>query len=66
MALTEIYLTIARLVLTFDMDLHETTKDDVKLDSVRLIAYPKTSKNGAKARGEIMVKVTGRVNLRKI
>lgn len=60
MARTELYLTFARLALAFDMELHGTTIDDVSIDYVRLIGYPKKSRNTAKARGEIMVKITGR------
>ncbi|KAM4062720.1 cytochrome p450 [Hirsutella rhossiliensis] len=62
MAFTELYITIARLVGNFDMDLHETTIEDVKLHRAHLFGYPKKAANTANVRGEIMVKVTGRAN----
>lgn len=61
MAFTELYLTIARLVKTFEMDLYETGMEDVQIHHVRIVGYPKKAKNTANVRGEIMVKVTGRV-----
>lgn len=50
MAFVEMYLTIARLVRTFDMDLHETTVDDVKIHHVRIVGYPKKAKKTGCAR----------------
>lgn len=60
MARTEIYLTIARLVLSYDMELHGTTIDDLALDHVRLAGYPNKAKKSENPRGEIFVKVLGR------
>ncbi|KAK4069632.1 hypothetical protein Purlil1_13680 [Purpureocillium lilacinum] len=63
MAFTILYLTIARLVQTFDMDLHETTMDAVKVHHVRVLGYPKTTKQEGNGRREIKVKVMARVNI---
>ncbi|KJZ68590.1 Trichodiene oxygenase [Hirsutella minnesotensis 3608] len=57
LALAELYLTIARLVRTFDMELHETTMDNIKIHHVRLIGYPDKAKNRENVRGEVKVKV---------
>ncbi|TQS33798.1 hypothetical protein Golomagni_05847 [Golovinomyces magnicellulatus] len=62
MAFTELYLTFARLVKTFEMDLHETSMEDVQIHHVRIVGYPKKAKGTSNPRGEIMVKVTGRVD----
>ena len=62
MAYAEIYLTIARIVLTFEMDLHETTLEDLGIYHARLVGYPRKVKGQAVGRGEIQVKVTGKVD----
>lgn len=63
MAAAEAHITIARLVLSFDMDLSGTTTDDLSIDHVRLVGYPKKARHTANARGEIKVKVTGRADV---
>lgn len=60
----EIYMTIARLSRTFDMDLHKTTMDRVEVYHDRFVAYPKKSQDTGSWRGEIVVKVTGKSNLK--
>jgi hypothetical protein len=62
MASAEAYITIARLVLSFEMELCNTTVEDLSIDHVRLVGYPKKAKYTANARGEIMVKITGRAD----
>lgn len=62
MAAAEAHLVIARLVLTYDMELCGTTPEDLSIDHVRLVGYPKKAKHTANARGEIKVKITGRVD----
>ncbi len=59
LAFTELYLTIVRLVKTFEMDLHQTTMEDVAIHHARLMGYPKKTKGRVNVRGEIMVRVTG-------
>lgn len=51
LAYAEIYLTIARLVTSFDMDLFETTTEDVEFFHIRLTGYPK------KGNGEVKVMI---------
>lgn len=60
MAATEIHLTIAKLVLSYDMELCGTTIDDLALDHVRLAGYPSKAKKSENPRGEVIVKVLGR------
>ena len=62
MAYAELYLTIARIVLTFEMDLYETTLEDVGIYHARIVGYPRKLKGQAVGRGEIYVKVTGKVD----
>ncbi|EFY85402.1 trichodiene oxygenase [Metarhizium acridum CQMa 102] len=57
MAYTEIYLTIATLVSTFDMELHDTTIDHVRIHHIRTVGYPRKCKNMENPRGEITVKI---------
>lgn len=57
MAIAELYLTIARLARSFDMELHETTLEDVKPYHIRILGYPKKAKCSQNVRGEVMVKV---------
>ena len=60
MAYTEIYLTIARIVRSFDMDLYETTREDVEIYHARVVGYPKKVKGQVEGRGETKIKVTRR------
>ncbi|OAA72450.1 alpha-1,3-mannosyltransferase [Cordyceps fumosorosea ARSEF 2679] len=61
LAFTELYLTIARLVTSFEMDLHETTKEDVAIHHVRLVGYPKKRKGMGSIRGEVKVRIKNRL-----
>lgn len=61
MAYAELYMTIARIVRSFKMDLYETTLADVGIYHARIVGYPKTIKGQGKGRGEVQVKVTGKV-----
>ena len=60
MACAELYHTIARIVLTFEMDLYDTTLEDVGIYPARFVGHPKNTKGQAVGRGEVHVKVTGR------
>lgn len=48
------YITIARVAKRFDMELYETTTEDLGVYHVRLTGYPR------KGMGEVKVKVVGR------
>jgi len=52
MAYAELYLALARIVRRFEMDLYETTEEDIETYHVRLTGYPR------KGRGEVKVKIT--------
>ncbi|KAH8706430.1 cytochrome P450 monooxygenase [Ilyonectria robusta] len=60
MAYAEMYTTLARIVSSFDMDLFETTKEDVTVHCERVLAYPKQPRFGTAAIGQVKVKVTGK------
>lgn len=62
MATAEIYTTLARVALTYDMDLYQTTDDDLVLHHARILGYPKRVKGKKSNLGEIEVKITGRCN----
>lgn len=59
MARAELYLTFARVISNFDMELYNTTSADVDIYHVRIVGYPRKVKGQAKGRGEITAKVTG-------
>ncbi|THY33597.1 hypothetical protein D6D01_02197 [Aureobasidium pullulans] len=58
MAHAELYITLAEVFSTFDMELYNTCAADVGIDSVRIIGYPKKEKNQT-GQGEVEVLVTG-------
>ncbi|RHZ61391.1 hypothetical protein CDV55_104001 [Aspergillus turcosus] len=55
LAYAEIYLTLARLVRTFNMEICDTTPDDLAVHHVRLTGAPK------QGTGEVKVKVTKKI-----
>ncbi|PQE19030.1 cytochrome p450 protein [Rutstroemia sp. NJR-2017a WRK4] len=59
MAYAELYLVIARCIRKFDMDLIDTTVDDVGVANVRIVGYPKKIKGKGDTQGEVTVKITG-------
>ena len=61
MAHAELYLTIARMVRNFDMDLCNTTVEDVQVHNVRLVGHPKFVKGKGPGQGEVKVVVTRKV-----
>ena len=52
------YLTFARVIRNFDMELSNTTIDDVSIDSVLIIGQPKVDKSRGPGQGEVEVMVT--------
>jgi hypothetical protein len=46
------YITLTKLVRSFDMELFETTSEDVETYHIRLTPYPR------KGQGEVKVRVT--------
>lgn len=61
--MSEMYLTMVKLVRTFEMEIRGTTTEHIKIHHARMIAYPKKEKNATNIRGEIIVKVTGRASM---
>lgn len=61
LAVTEVFATLSRVVTTFDMELYETTVSDVGMDYVRGIGYPRKPKGPRNQRGQVIVKVNGRI-----
>lgn len=61
MAYAEFYMTLARIVLTYDMELYNTTEKDIEIYSASIVDYPKKSKDPEF--GQVVVKVTGRRGL---
>ncbi|KAK3325938.1 cytochrome protein [Apodospora peruviana] len=53
MAYAEMYLVIARIIRRFELELHDTTGDDVEVYHIRLTGYPR------KGLGDIKVRVVG-------
>lgn len=54
LAYAEIFLVIAKLITTYDMELHKTGHEDVEIHHGRLTGFPQRGK------GKIRVKVTRR------
>jgi hypothetical protein len=52
LAYAELYITLAKLVRSFDMELFETTSEDLETYHIRLTPYPR------KGHGEVKVRVT--------
>ncbi|KAF7505016.1 hypothetical protein GJ744_001470 [Endocarpon pusillum] len=61
MSYTELYLTIARIVRSFTLELHDTTKDDIDIYHARIVGFPRQVKGQKEAHGEVQVKVTGKI-----
>ena len=49
-------MTVARIALSFNMELHDTTQDDLDIHHIRLTGYPK------KGMGEVKVLVTEKID----
>lgn len=58
MAYAETYMTLARIVLMYDMELYDTTLEDVEIYHARIVGYSKKSSNPI--RGEVTVKIKGK------
>jgi len=61
LAHAELYLTLARVVCNFDMDLYNTTVKDVQIHTVLIIGQPEIVKGKGPGQGEVKVKVTKKV-----
>jgi hypothetical protein len=57
------YLTFARVIRSFDMELSNTTVDDVSIDSVLIIGQPKVDKNRGPGQGEVDVMITRKLEV---
>ncbi|KAK5166034.1 uncharacterized protein LTR77_008295 [Saxophila tyrrhenica] len=61
LAYAELYITIARVVSSYDMSLHNTTIDDIGIHHVTLVGKPKKIKGQGPTYGEVEVNVLGKV-----
>jgi hypothetical protein len=57
------YLTLARVIRSYDMELRNTTADDVSIGSVLIIGQPKVDKNRGPGQGEVDVMVTRKLEV---
>jgi hypothetical protein len=57
------YLTLARVIRSYDMELSNTTADDVSIGSVLIIGQPKVDKNRGPGQGEVDVMVTRKLEV---
>lgn len=48
LAFAELYMAVATVFRTFDMKLHETTVDDVRLHSDMMLPHPKQGSKGVR------------------
>ena len=62
MSFAEMYLTISRVALAFDLELYDTTAADLDMTYARIVAYPKAIPGKKQGLGEIRVKVLQRNN----
>ncbi|KAK8130693.1 trichodiene oxygenase [Apiospora kogelbergensis] len=60
LAYAEIYLTFARLLRHFDMDLVNTTMDDIQIHKAFVIGHPRVVKGRGAEQGEVKILVTGK------
>lgn len=58
MAYAEFYKTLARIVLTYDMELYNTTDKDIEIYHANVVGYPRKSKDPDF--GQVTIKVIGR------
>lgn len=58
LAYAEIYLTFARLLRSFDMELFNTTMEDIRIHKAYVIGQPKIVKGKGEGQGEVEVLVT--------
>lgn len=56
MSYAELFLCISRIVRQFDLELYNTTMEDLDMTHARIVGYPKNV-TGKKFLGEIRVKV---------
>ncbi|KAL9619844.1 MAG: hypothetical protein Q9160_005584 [Pyrenula sp. 1 TL-2023] len=61
LAYAEIYLTFARLLRSFDMDLVNTTLEDIQIHKAYVIGQPKVVKGKGEGQGEVEVVVTAKL-----
>ncbi len=61
LAYAEIYLTFARLLRGFDMELFNTTIEDTQIHRAYVIGQPKVVKGKGEGQGEVQVLVTAKL-----
>jgi hypothetical protein len=63
MAHSELYLTLARVVRSYDFDLFDTIQDDVSIHNVRIVGYPKQVAERGEGQGEVKVTIRGKTGI---
>lgn len=58
LAHAEMYLTFARVIRNFDMELRNMTANDVLINTVLIMGQPKIDKNRIPGQGEVEVIIT--------
>ena len=61
LAYTEIYLTFARLLRGFEMDLFNTTFEDIQIHKAFILGQPKIVKGKGEGQGEVKVVVSAKL-----
>ncbi|KAB8235861.1 hypothetical protein ETB97_003341 [Aspergillus alliaceus] len=57
MSFAEMYLTLSRVVRAYDLELYDTTIDDIDVTHARIVGYPKAIPGKSEGTGEIRVNV---------
>lgn len=63
MAHSELYLTIARIIRSYNMDLYDTIEDDVGIHNVRIVGYPKKTAERGEGQGEVKVTISSKTGM---
>jgi hypothetical protein len=57
MSFAEMFLALSRVVQAYDVELYDTTIDDIDVTHARIVGYPKAIPGKTEGTGEIRVKV---------
>lgn len=61
LAYAEIYLTFARVLRSFEMDLDNTTIEDIEIHNAFILGQPKIVKGKGEGQGEVKIVVTAKL-----
>ena len=60
--MAELYLVFARIATTYDLELYDTTVEQILIRHDRVLGYPKRAFGGGKGHDEVKIKVLKRHN----